>query len=53
MKENIDLRNLKRHGAVTFTTDGREYQCLLEECKQQKLKIDIRRFSSFITVVLR
>lgn len=52
-KENVNLRNLKRNGAVTFTIDGLELKQLLEDCERQKLKVDIRRFSSFISVVLR
>lgn len=52
-RENINLRNLKRNSAITFTIDGLELKQLLEDCKQQKLKVDIRRFSSFISVVLR
>ena len=52
-KENVNLRSLKRNGSVTFTIDGLELQQLLEDCKRQKLKVDVRRFSSFISVVLK
>lgn len=51
-KENLNLRNLKRNGSITFTTDGSELKQLLEECKERKLKVSIRRFPSFVSVVL-
>lgn len=52
-RENVNLRSLKRNGAVTFTIDGLELKQLLEDCEQQKLKVDVRRFTSFISVVLK
>lgn len=50
-KENVNLRNLKQNGAVTFTIDGLELQQLLEDCKAKKIKVRVERYSSFITVL--
>ena len=51
-KENVNMRSLKHNGMVTFTTDGPDLQGLLEGCKQQNIKVVVRRFHSFVTVVL-
>lgn len=52
-KQDVYLRSLKRNGAVTFTTDCLQLQQLLNQCEQLGIRIDVRRFPSFISVVLK
>lgn len=52
-KDSVDFRKLKENGAVTFTTDGLEFQQLLEDCKTKNIKVRVERYSSFLTVLLK
>lgn len=51
-KENINLRHLKRSGMITFTTKGSEFEQVLEQCKQQCIKVTVREFPSFVSILL-
>lgn len=50
-KDNVFLRLFKNNGAVTFTTEGSDYQSLINDCEREKLKFYICKYPSFVTVV--
>lgn len=51
-KESVDMRSLKKNGAVTFTSENLHLQQLLLDCQEQELKVRVERFPYFISVVL-
>lgn len=50
-KESVDLRSLRKHGAVPFTSEDRYFKQLLDDCEQKNIKVRIERFPSFVMVV--
>lgn len=51
-KESVDMRSLKKNGAVTFTSENLHLQQLLIDCQEQELKVRVERFPYFISIVL-
>lgn len=51
-KESVDMRSLKKNGAVTFTSENLHLQQLLIDCQEQELKVRVERFRYFVSVVL-
>lgn len=51
-KESVDMRSLKKNGAVTFTSESSQLKQLLIDCQEQELKVRVERFRYFVSVVL-